>query len=92
MKKKVNPDKKLRLPPGQHITKRFPVLQKGRIVHIERKNCNLEINGEIEQSLVLTLEELKKLQDIKIVEDIHCVTSWCKSSLKIILGMIFLST
>jgi len=76
--KEENPDTKLRLPPGQHITTHFPVLQKGKVAHIDRENYSLEINGEIEQKLVLTLEELKELEDIEIVEDIHCVTSWSK--------------
>ncbi len=67
-----------RLPPGQHETKRFPVLQKGKIVHINREDYQLKVEGEIENPLILTLVDLKKVEDIEIVEDIHCVTSWSK--------------
>ncbi|MFX0010572.1 MAG: molybdopterin-dependent oxidoreductase [Candidatus Hermodarchaeota archaeon] len=78
MKNKDDPDIKLRLPPGQHLTERFPVLQKGTVAHIDKGSYKLEIDGEIEQPMILTLPELERLKDIKIVEDIHCVTSWSK--------------
>ncbi|HDZ16877.1 hypothetical protein LCGC14_0657270 [marine sediment metagenome] len=70
--------KNSRLPPGQHETKRFPVLQKGEIAHINREDYQLEIEGEIEHPLILTLADLRRVEDIEIVEDIHCVTSWSK--------------
>ncbi|MFX1346997.1 MAG: molybdopterin-dependent oxidoreductase [Promethearchaeota archaeon] len=75
-------DKELRLPPGQHLTTRFPVLQSGTVAHLERGNYKLEIKGEIEQPINLTLTELEKLKDIEILEDIHCVTSWSKYDTK----------
>lgn len=75
-----NSDKKEkpRLPPGQHITDRFPVLQKGRIPNIDRENYVLEFQGELESPMKFTLNEMIKLQDKEIVADIHCVTSWSK--------------
>ncbi|MFW9873589.1 MAG: molybdopterin-dependent oxidoreductase [Candidatus Thorarchaeota archaeon] len=82
MKKESVPDRKLRLPPGQHITTRFPVLQSGTVAHIDRGNYKLEIEGEIEHPVILTLKELENLKDIEIVEDIHCVTSWSKFDTK----------
>ncbi|MFW9873137.1 MAG: molybdopterin-dependent oxidoreductase, partial [Candidatus Thorarchaeota archaeon] len=82
MKKESVPDRKLRLPPGQHITTRFPVLQSGTVAHIDRGNYKLEIEGEIEHSIILTLKELEDFKDIEIVEDIHCVTSWSKFDTK----------
>lgn len=69
-------DKKPRLPPGQHLTDRFPVLQKGGIPRIDRENFKLEISGEVVNPVILSLEDLKKIQDKEIVADIHCVTSW----------------
>ena len=71
-----------RLPPGQHLTERFPVLQKGGIAHIDRENYKLQIDGEIENPATFSLQELKKLQDKEIVADIHCVTSWSKFDTK----------
>ncbi|MFX1532320.1 MAG: molybdopterin-dependent oxidoreductase [Promethearchaeota archaeon] len=82
MKNEIAPDKKLKLPPGQHLTTRFPVLQSGTVAHIDRDNYKLEIDGEIEQPIILPLTELEKLKDIEILEDIHCVTSWSKFDTK----------
>ncbi|UCD00560.1 MAG: molybdopterin-dependent oxidoreductase [Promethearchaeota archaeon] len=67
-----------RLPPGQHKTKKFPVLQKGRIAHINREAYKLQIEGEIEYPRTFSLDELNKLKDKEILTDIHCVTTWSK--------------
>ena len=69
---------KSRLPPGQHLTDRFPVLQKGRIPNIDRENYILELEGELENPMRLRLKDLNKIQDKEIMADIHCVTSWSK--------------
>ena len=82
MKKSFNNEERPRLPPGQHVTERFPVLQKGGIPHVDRDNYKLEIEGEIESPTSFTLEDLYKLQDKEIVADIHCVTSWSKFDTK----------
>ncbi len=71
-----------RLPPGQHITKKFPILQKGSVTHINRQEYKLEIDGEVEKPVTLTLKELKELEDKEIIVDIHCVTSWSKFDTK----------
>jgi len=71
-----------RLPPGQHITNKFPILQKGRVAHINREEYKLEIEGEVEKPVTLTLKELKELEDKEIINDIHCVTSWSKYNTK----------
>ena len=56
-----------RLPPGQHISSKFPILQKGRVAHINRENYKLEIEGEVEKPVTLTLKELKELEDKEII-------------------------
>lgn len=75
-------EEKPRLPPGQHITDRFPVLQKGSIPQVDRDNFILEVAGEVEKPMKFTLAELKQLQDKQIIADIHCVTSWSKFDTK----------
>jgi DMSO/TMAO reductase YedYZ molybdopterin-dependent catalytic subunit len=75
-------DKKPRLPPGQHLTDRFPVLQKGGIPRIDRENYKLEISGEVDNPVILSLEDLNKIQDKEIVADIHCVTGWTRFNSK----------
>lgn len=75
-------EKNSRLPPGQHITNKFPILQKGRVAHINREKYKLEIEGEVENPVKLTLDELKEFEDKEIIDDIHCVTSWSKFETK----------
>ncbi|MFX1327286.1 MAG: molybdopterin-dependent oxidoreductase [Promethearchaeota archaeon] len=82
MPKNLSRKNRPRLPPGQHITERFPVLQKGSVAHINRETYKLRIEGEIEYPKIYSFEDLKKLQDLEIVEDIHCVTSWSKFDTK----------
>ena len=69
---------KERLPPGQHKTDRFPVLQYGGITHVDRSRYKLKIDGLVEKPVALTIEELKKLPRHDEKVDIHCVTTWTK--------------
>ncbi|MFO7796398.1 MAG: molybdopterin-dependent oxidoreductase [Promethearchaeati archaeon] len=78
MEDRSDGNEKPRLPPGQYVAKRFPVLQKGKIPHIEREKYRLEISGEVHNPKVLSLEDLNKLRDTVITTDVHCVTSWSK--------------
>ncbi|MFX1533953.1 MAG: sulfite oxidase-like oxidoreductase [Promethearchaeota archaeon] len=70
--------KKPRLPPGQRLTRRFPILQAGNIPKIQIKDWRLKIHGEVEKPLTLTYDELISLPSSRITCDIHCVTSWSK--------------
>lgn len=67
-----------RLPPGQHKTGRFPVLQKGGIVHVNRDNYKLVIYGLVQNPVELSLEDIKNLVRQDETVDIHCVTTWSK--------------
>ena len=73
MNEKTNSEKRSRLPPGQHLTEKFPVLQKGGVQHIE---------GVVENPQTFSLDQLEKIKDQQIECDIHCVTSWSKFNTK----------
>ncbi|MBD3195247.1 MAG: molybdopterin-dependent oxidoreductase [Candidatus Lokiarchaeota archaeon] len=73
-----NSEDRPRLPPGQHKIRRFPVLQKGSIAHVNRDEYALSIEGEVNNPKRFDLNTLIELQDREITEDIHCVTSWSK--------------
>jgi DMSO/TMAO reductase YedYZ molybdopterin-dependent catalytic subunit len=75
-------DERERLPPGQHLTSRFPVLQKGWVVHVDRKKYRLTIDGLVDNPVTLTLDELKALNRQDETVDIHCVTTWSKFDTK----------
>ncbi len=67
-----------RLPPGQILTLKFPVLHYGSIPSFNPQTWTFAIFGEVEEKRVLTWEEFQKLPRIKICYDLHCVTRWSK--------------
>lgn len=67
-----------RLPPGQHLTKGFPVLHAGSVPAVSINAWSLEVYGEVEHLLRFNYSELTALPATRIVADIHCVTGWSK--------------
>ncbi len=67
-----------RLPPGQYLTDRFPVLHVGEIPDYQPGQWSLDIFGLVDQPFTLTLDELKALPSVSLTFDIHCVTKWSK--------------
>lgn len=67
-----------RVPPGQHVVGRFPVLQAGVVQHPDRKQWRLVIDGLIEPHLTFAFADLLALPATELICDIHCVTSWSK--------------
>lgn len=67
-----------RIPPGQYLTERFPVLTVGRNPKVDMTSWSLRIWGEVEEPYSLTWEELLALPQTTITTDIHCVTRWSK--------------
>ena len=67
-----------RLPPGQYLTDRFPVLHVGEVPSYEPGEWSLSIGGLVDNPYVLTFEQLTALPSITLTTDIHCVTKWSK--------------
>ncbi|TVR21645.1 MAG: sulfite oxidase-like oxidoreductase [Anaerolineaceae bacterium] len=67
-----------RLPPGQSLTQKFPVLTYGPNPEFDPETWNLSLFGEIENPLMWNWEEFRALPTITITCDIHCVTRWSK--------------
>jgi DMSO/TMAO reductase YedYZ molybdopterin-dependent catalytic subunit len=67
-----------RLPPGQSLTQRFPVLHYGSVPRYDMSKWDFRIFGEVEQAVKFTWEEFLALPMRKITMDIHCVTRWSK--------------
>jgi DMSO/TMAO reductase YedYZ molybdopterin-dependent catalytic subunit len=67
-----------RVPPGQYLTERFPVLTYGRNPKYDLKTWSLAVDGEVETPFALTWDELLALPQQEITVDIHCVTRWSK--------------
>ncbi len=67
-----------RLPPGQTLTNKFPVLTYGPNPKFDPNTWDLRVFGEVEQNLAWNWEEFLALPTTKITRDIHCVTKWSK--------------
>ncbi len=67
-----------RIPPGQLLTERFPVLHYGPIPQFSPETWDFCVWGEVEEPLVLSWKEFSELPRTKLVMDIHCVTTWSK--------------
>jgi DMSO/TMAO reductase YedYZ molybdopterin-dependent catalytic subunit len=67
-----------RLPPGQYLTEKWPVLHAGTVPDTDLATWDFRVFGEIEESLRLTWDEFKALPSSEITIDIHCVTRWSR--------------
>lgn len=67
-----------RLPPGQSLTQKFPVLHYGKVPNFNPLSWNFRVWGEVEQQVVWSWDEFQQLPRTKLVMDIHCVTRWSK--------------
>jgi DMSO/TMAO reductase YedYZ molybdopterin-dependent catalytic subunit len=67
-----------RLPPGQYLTDRFPVLHVGDVPDYRPGDWSLTIDGLVDRPFTLDLDELKAMPAATSTFDIHCVTKWSK--------------
>ena len=76
----TSPDTKRenRVPPGQHVIERWPVLHYGDIPKIERESWSFTISGLVDEERTLKIEDFFKLPKVEVFSDIHCVTKWSK--------------
>ena len=65
-----------RVPPGQFVSKKFPVLTYGPTPKIELDIWRLRAFGLVEKELELTWDQFKSLPWTTIESDFHCVTQW----------------
>ena len=67
-----------RLPPGQSLTLKFPVLHYGPVPPFNPTTWDFRVWGEVEEARRWTWQEFNQLPRTKLVMDIHCVTRWSK--------------
>ena len=66
-----------RVPPGQYVTRDFPVLSAGPTPHTPREHWDFSIVGGAEPK-VWSWAEFRALPSETVTRDIHCVTKWSK--------------
>ena len=67
-----------RLPPGQSLTQKFPVLHYGPVPRFDPVTWDFRIWGEVEEERRWRWDEFLQLPRHKVKMDIHCVTRWSK--------------
>jgi len=67
-----------RLPPGQSLTLKFPVLHYGPVPPFNPATWDFRIWGEVEEEKRWSWSEFMALPRRKVKMDIHCVTRWSK--------------
>jgi DMSO/TMAO reductase YedYZ molybdopterin-dependent catalytic subunit len=65
-----------RIPPGQHLVDRFPVLHYGEVPRADLEKWDFRVWGLVEKEVRWTYPEFTSLPTRRIVVDIHCVTRW----------------
>ncbi len=70
-----------RVPPGQVLTRKFPVYDIAPRPRIRLDAYRFTITGHVERPVVLTWEEFVSLPKVEVVADFHCVTGWSKQAL-----------
>ncbi len=67
-----------KLPPGQHLTRDFPVLSAGPTPHVPLDRWEFTVTNEAGQVDRWSWQQLLALPSQTPTVDIHCVTSWSK--------------
>lgn len=75
---KVVPASGNRLPPGQVLTERFPILHEGAVPEYDTGDWSLRLFGTLDRPIELRYADLQALPQRVLRCDIHCVTRWSK--------------
>jgi DMSO/TMAO reductase YedYZ molybdopterin-dependent catalytic subunit len=67
-----------RLPPGQHLTQDWPVLDLGIMPDIPRERWRLDIYGAVDTPLFWDFAQFSAQPQSTFISDIHCVTTWSR--------------
>lgn len=68
-----------RLPPGQSLTVKFPVLHYGDVPKFQPLTWDLRVWGQVEKNAIWDWEDFNQLPRTQVRMDIHCVTRWSKA-------------
>jgi DMSO/TMAO reductase YedYZ molybdopterin-dependent catalytic subunit len=67
-----------RLPPGQSLTLKWPVLHEGSVPRSDPAHWDLRVFGQVRNPVKLSWEKLNRLPRITTTSDFHCVTRWSR--------------
>jgi len=72
-----------RVPPGQIVTERWPVLHAGSVPDgLTPSTWSLNLHGDVDRPATLSFADLLRFPQQDQVNDVHCVTSWTKLGMR----------
>ncbi|MBL4683684.1 MAG: sulfite oxidase-like oxidoreductase [Nannocystaceae bacterium] len=71
-----------RLPVGQVLTHKWPVLDLGIKPSVDTTSWRLRVDGAVERPIELSYTELLALPQTELDADFHCVTTWSRMDLQ----------
>ena len=75
---KVTDEPAARVPPGQYVTPKWPVLHYGSVPSTDLASWTFRVWGEVDDPFELSWDEFKAMPRKKVHTDIHCVTRWTR--------------
>jgi DMSO/TMAO reductase YedYZ molybdopterin-dependent catalytic subunit len=67
-----------RLPPGQSLTLKWPVLHYSGVPDFDPKTWDFRTAGFVEKAIRLSWDQFFALPHIEVTADFHCVTRWSR--------------
>jgi DMSO/TMAO reductase YedYZ molybdopterin-dependent catalytic subunit len=67
-----------RLPPGQSLTLKWPVLHYGSVPKFDPVKWNFRLSGLVETPVQLSWDQFNRLPMVHTRSDFHCVTRWSR--------------
>ena len=75
-RRRYPPEIEARVPPGQTVTEKWPVLSYGRTPRFDPATWDFRVFGLVEEERRWTYDEFRALPTTRITADVHCVTTW----------------
>ncbi len=73
------PDERTRrIPPGQYLTEKWPVLHYGSVPSTDLATWSFTVWGEVDRPFTFSWDEFRAMPRRQVRADIHCVTRWSR--------------
>jgi DMSO/TMAO reductase YedYZ molybdopterin-dependent catalytic subunit len=76
--KEIRDDGRERLPGGQYLTKKWPILSYESTPKFDAEKYRFKVWGTVTEPFELTWDELLALPRVQLTSDFHCVTTWSR--------------
>ena len=76
--KEIRDDGRERLPAGQYLTKKWPILSYESTPKFDAEKYRFKVWGSVAEPFELTWDELLGLSRVQLTSDFHCVTTWSR--------------